>query len=450
MLLAIPTSLGVDPAIGCHVITVLAGLGVLVEFRLIARRIDPTLPGRRWFTVLEVTLAVATAAFAQCGIGWPDLLLALLLLTALERMLRLVEHPALLVGLETGLVGGVAYWAKGPGFFVFPLMGLVLAVRERHRFRKLWRAYAAAIGGWVVAVVPLLAEFRHHYGHWVVSLSGTYNVRYMASPTGGTNFFMLPGLYPPLGGTSYGWSTPYAYDGDWSPFRSLFDFWYFLSHVTGKLASAGQLEAFGIGVLGGLAVLVAIVMGGKALKLSDVMRDAGAAAVAAVSALVAMQFATFQDSRYVWLAVPVGLLGVGMGVRAIRGRHSQVLQLVAVAVAGIATVAVASWPTTSITVDTSKDLAAVIDQIPEGSHIMGGVSEPTLPMYAAYYDHLKYYGLLWTAPSGSELAAMKHDNIEYVVLSDPSASLGAWTQSGYLIAVDAAHGVYRVDYTPGS
>lgn len=414
------TAVGIDPAISARLINAVAAVVILILFRWLVARLGGQTLARGVRIGFEIVLALSLIPMITVRMV-PDLVFAAILMAIVCLAVRVVDKPTVGSGVALGLVGALAYWTKGVGFYLFPLMGLVLAISLHKHLRALLKPMLAAVISWLAGVVPLVAYFSAEHGELTISSAGSYTLSLMSPTYPGDHFINFPGLLVPANAAySAAWTDPTQFmDGSFNPLASLSDLSYYINGVLGNLQQIGSVFSwFGPVLLIGLAALIVLPqLRAKEDPSSLQVTALGASALALVIGFIVAYAPTLIQIRYIWVLVPLALLGIVALLRHFSAKRG--VALLVLAASGLLLMprmAPAPLP------DTYQEESVVrrdrAEAIPTGARAVGDQADYSFA-YAAYYGDFQYCGFITPQTSVTEL---KNNNITYLMLSTPSAA----------------------------
>jgi hypothetical protein len=371
--------------------------------------------------LLQVLLAFALIGPAEFPLT-PDLLTVAALMGAFLAGLRVIDKPGVLTGVVFGLTGVALYWAKGIGFFLFPLLGLAVVLMLGKRVANHVSAVAASIGVWVVGCLPPLIAFTRQNGMFTISSAGNETISINGPDLNLHGWlFFKPDLYIPTNDryTSM-WTEPSLHwPTTWSPFDSLGSFDTYLRGVMNNLLTETViLGEFGVAVSLGLAVLALWAVFGRrdrpAPLTGEVPDESTAIARRAFGlqvwlvliGLLVAHGLTYPEKRYLLVIVPAALVALAVVAGWAGQRFGQRAGVLVVLVSIVVTMGVVGPRKVTGPSDPNPGLIQAIEQaVPPGSRVVG--TDPGAILNAAYYGDFQFVGALIAgqAPSVEELRA---------------------------------------------
>ena len=312
---------GANPLLAAHGLNLAIGLLALAGFWALSGRYTD----RLWLRTATTTALLPVLLTWSFSLVTPDLLLVALLLWYLVILTAPNYSRSLRYAVGAGVLGGLAYLAKGYAFlfFLVHFIGVngwraFLAVGEQ---RRIWlKRLAAGLACFAVISGPWVLLISVKYGHPTQSTTMGYNWKLMGPTYRGEHLTYRPGLLDPTG--------PHAVSAWEDPTRLPMSNWsatqrpvYFAELVTRNIGSiATTLQRFS------LLALPIVVLGAVFIRSRRGLLTAAERSLLQFTgftlALIFGGYAVVKvEPRYIWLVSPLLILAAALLLSAMQRRR---------------------------------------------------------------------------------------------------------------------------------
>ncbi|HEX8762462.1 MAG TPA: hypothetical protein VF733_01765 [Candidatus Saccharimonadales bacterium] len=266
-------------------------------------------------------LAGLFTTWSTAGPVTPDILMALLVVWFSLIFVRFLKTPTHSLALQLGAIGGVMYFAKGFGFFLFlGTVGIVAMwqwLREKQNFGTVFRRWLPAGIIFFALTLPFIGVLTLKYDKPTINNAGLYD-HHIYGPIGQAVSPMINNgpLQPPTDSAMSVWEDPtpmtHMVPG-WTPFDNWDHMGYFWSSVIGRNLNNGWHATYNLGpfVALGISALVLGVMQPRNRFRRELRFFAGISVL-----MIAGYSLVLIDGRYLWgsvaMAVAAGALMVSI------------------------------------------------------------------------------------------------------------------------------------------
>ena len=430
-------ALGIEPLLAGKIVSL--GLGAAAAAGLVRlARFMPLTEKLRWITLLSLLPFLATASLRAL---FPDLLVVALTLHYLAFVFADGYEDRLRNGLWCGLLGGLLYYAKAYGFYVFLLhfavMGLLRLLRADDGRRRLALVRNHALGLAVFAVLAgaWIGVLSARYGEPTISTTGVFN-HALAGPASRGQPMHYLGFLPPQDERAFSaWETPTTIPiADWS-LRDPGG----LRHQLGLLKD--NLKLLGRDITAYSRLMALILVGSLLLcvqPLRRLLRDGPTLyPLVTVAVFPAGYLLMLLEVRYVWICpLLITLMGarlLGMFMESGLGTRPRRIAAIALFV-----VSVIIYPVKLIVqgVGQGERVRAVAATLADLGLERGARTasnrEWADSLYLAYHLDSRYYGERGDLTDEQVAAALQEHRVRYYLVWDPEPAAAApregWTE----------------------
>jgi hypothetical protein len=308
--------MGANLIIAAKIVLLLAGAALLILLYrfLLSRGVSKLITN---LTMLG--LAGLFTTWATIGTVTPDILMALLVVWFSIIFVEFLKEPTRNLALKLGAIGGLMYFSKGFGFFLFiGIVGMVALWQWRkidRDFGKVFRRWLPAAAVFAVLTLPFVAVLSIKYHKPTINNAGAYD-HHIYGPIGRATSpmtYMGP-LQPPNDTAMSVWEDPTLMTNlvpDWKPFDNWERFGFFWNSVIGRNFNNAVHSTYGLGpfVALGISGLILGIMQ-KKHKYSRELRFFGGISLL----MIAGYSLVLIDGRYLWGSVALACAGTALVV----------------------------------------------------------------------------------------------------------------------------------------